>query len=164
MDFITKLPRTSFGHDSIWVIIDRLTKSAHFIPIREDFRVEKLARIYTKEVICRHGIPCDIISDRDGRFTSRLWQTFQSAMGTQLNLSIAFHPQSDGQTERTIQTLEDMLRSCVIDFGGSWDTHLPLIEFSYNNSYHASIKMAPFQALYGRKCRSPIRWHEVGDT
>ena len=119
MDFITKLPRTSSGHDSIWVIIDHLTKSAHFIPIRENFRVEKLARIYTEEVIFRHGIPCDIISDRDGRFTSRLWQTFQSAMGTQLNLSTAFHPQSDGQTERTIQTLEDMLQSCVIDFGGS---------------------------------------------
>ena len=152
MDFITKLPRTPSGYDSIWVIMDRLTKSAHFLPIREDFRVEKLARIYTEEIICRHGIPRDIISDRDGRFTSRLWQTFQTAMGTQLNLSTAFHPQSDGQTERTIQTLEDMLRSCVIDFGGSWDTYLPLIEFSYNNSYHASIQMAPFEALYGRKC------------
>ena len=130
MDFITKLPRTPSGHDSIWVIIDRLTKSAHFLPIREDFRVEKLARIYTEEIICRHGVPRDIISDRDGRFTSRLWQTFQTAIGTQLNLSTAFHPQSDGQTERTIQTLEDMLRSCVIDFGGSWDTYLPLVEFS----------------------------------
>ena len=102
MDFITKLPRSPSGHDSIWVIIDRLTKSAHFLPISEDYRVEKLARIYTEEIICRHGIPRDIISDRDGRFTSRLWQTFQSAMGTQLNLSTAFHPQSDGQTERTI--------------------------------------------------------------
>ena len=163
MDFITKLPRTSSGNDSIWVIVDRLTKSAHFLPIREDFKVEKLARVYTDEIICRHGIPRDIISDRDGRFTSRLWQTFQSAMGTHLNLSTAFHPQTDGQTERTIQTLEDMLRSCVIDFGGSWDVHLPLVEFSYNNSYHSSIQMAPFEALYGRKCRSPISWHEIGD-
>ncbi|KAJ0576646.1 putative nucleotidyltransferase, Ribonuclease H [Helianthus annuus] len=163
MDFITKLPRTSSGHDSIWVIIDRLTKSAHFLPIREDFKVEKLARVYTDEIICRHGIPLDIVSDRDGRFTSRLWQTFQSAMGSHLNLSTAFHPQTDGQIERTIQTLEDMLRSCVIDFGGSWDAHLPLIEFSYNNNYHSSIQMAPFEALYGRKCRSPITWREIGD-
>ncbi|KAM0060059.1 putative nucleotidyltransferase, Ribonuclease H [Helianthus debilis subsp. tardiflorus] len=163
MDFITKLPRTPAGYDSIWVIIDRLTKSAQFIPIREDFKVERLARIYTDEVIRYHGVPLDIISDRDGRFTSRLWQTFQSAMGTHLNLSTAFHPQTDGQTERTIQTLEDMLRSCVIDFGGSWDAHLPLIEFSYNNSYHSSIQMAPFEALYGRKCRSPLSWHEIGD-
>ncbi|KAK1417159.1 hypothetical protein QVD17_26282 [Tagetes erecta] len=164
MDFITKLPRTSSGHDSIWVIIDRLTKSAHFLPIREDYSVEKLARIYTSEIISRHGTPLDIISDRDGRFTSRLWRTFQLALGTQLNLSTAFHPQTDGQTERTIQTLEDMLRSCVLDFGGNWNLHLPLVEFSYNNSYHSSIKMAPFEALYGRKCRSPICWHEIGEA
>ncbi|KAK1408323.1 hypothetical protein QVD17_39992 [Tagetes erecta] len=164
MEFITKLPRTSSGHDSIWVIIDRLTKSAHFLPIREDYSVEKLARIYTSEIISRHGTPLDIISDRDGRFTSRLWRTFQLALGTQLKLSTAFHPQTDGQTERTIQTLEDMLRSCVLDFGGNWNLHLPLVEFSYNNSYHSSIKMAPFEALYGRKCRSPICWHEIGEA
>ncbi|KAJ0835008.1 putative nucleotidyltransferase, Ribonuclease H [Helianthus annuus] len=163
MDFITKLPHTSKGHDSIWVIIDRLTKSAHFLPIREDYRVEKLAQVYTDEIICRHGIPLDIISDCDGRFTSHLWQTFQSAMGSHLNLSTAFHPQTDGQTERTIETLEDMLRSCFIDFGDNLDVHLPLIEFSYNNSYHSSIQMAPFEALYGRKCRSPLSWHEVGE-
>ncbi|KAJ0788379.1 putative nucleotidyltransferase, Ribonuclease H [Helianthus annuus] len=164
MDFITKLPRTTAGHDSIWVVVDRLTKSAHFLPIREDFKVEKLAKVYMKEIICRHGTPIDIISDRDARFTSRLWETFQSAMGTKLNLSTAFHPQTDGQTERTIQTLEDMLRSCVIDFGGNWDSYLPLAEFSYNNSYHTSIQMAPFEALYGRKCRSPISWHEIGQA
>ncbi|KAI3695411.1 hypothetical protein L1987_78408 [Smallanthus sonchifolius] len=117
MDFITKLPRTSNGYDSIWVIIDRLTKSAHFLPIREDYRVEKLARIYIDEI-----------------------------------------------TERTIQTLEDMLRACVIEFGGNWDSHLSLIEFSYNNSYHSSIEMAPFEALYGRKCRSPICWNEIGEA
>ena len=121
MDFITKLPRTPSGHDSIWVFVDRLTKSAHFLLIREDYKVQKLARIYTDEIIFRHGTPRDIISDRDGRFTSRLWETFQSALGTTLNLSTAFHPQTDGQTERTIHTLEDMLRLCVIDFGGNWD-------------------------------------------
>ncbi|KAI3819010.1 hypothetical protein L1987_12832 [Smallanthus sonchifolius] len=164
MDFITKLPRTSSGHDSIWVIIDRLTKSAHFLPIREDYRVEKLARIYIDEIVGRHGIPLNIISDRDSRFTSRFWQSLQSALGTRLELSTAYHPQTDGQTERTIQTLEDMLRACVIDFGGNWNSHLPLIEFSYNNSYHTSINMAPFEALYGRKCRSPICWNEIGEA
>ncbi|KAI3818361.1 hypothetical protein L1987_12166 [Smallanthus sonchifolius] len=164
MDFITKLPRTSSGHDSIWIIIDRLTKSAHFFPIREDYRVEKLARIYIDEIVSRHGIPLNIISDRDSRFTSRFWQSLQSALGTRLDLSTAYHPQTDGQTERTIQTLEDMLRACVIDFGGNWNSHLPLIEFSYNNSYHTSINMAPFEALYGRKCRSPICWNEIGEA
>ncbi|KAI3810226.1 hypothetical protein L1987_19837 [Smallanthus sonchifolius] len=164
MDFITKLPHTSRGHDSIWIIIDRLTKSAHFIPIREDYRVEKLARIYIDEIVSRHGVPLNIISDRDGRFTSRFWQSLQSALGTQLNLSTAYHPQTDGQSERTIQTLEDMLRACVIDFKGNWDLHLPLVEFSYNNSYHTSINMAPFEALYGRKCRSPICWTKIGES
>lgn len=164
MDFITKLPRTTKGHDSIWVIVDRLTKSAHFIPIREDFKVEKLARIYINEIVARHGIPLNIISDRDGRFLSRFWQSLQKAMGTRLNLSTAYHPQTDGQSERTIQTLEDMLRACVLDFGGNWDSHLPLVEFSYNNSYHSSIGMPPFEALYGRKCRSPICWHEIGES
>jgi hypothetical protein len=164
MDFITKLPRTSSGHDSIWVIVDRLTKSAHFIPIREDYRVEKLSRIYINEIVSRHGVPLSIISDRDGRFISHFWKSLQSALGTRLDLSTAYHPQTDGQSERTIQTLEDMLRSCVLDFGGNWDSHLPLIEFSYNNSYHTSIGMAPFEALYGRKCRSPICWNEIGEA
>jgi hypothetical protein len=164
MDFITKLPRTSSGHDSIWVIVDRLTKSAHFIPICENYRVEKLAKIYIDEIVRLHGVPLDIISDRDGRFMSHLWSSLQSAMGTRLNLSTAYHPQTDGQSERTIQTLEDLLRACVIDFGGNWDSHLPLIEFSYNNSYHSSTKEAPFETLYGRKCRSPVCWTEIGDA
>ncbi|GJR69240.1 putative reverse transcriptase domain-containing protein [Tanacetum coccineum] len=102
--------------------------------------------------------------NRDGQFTSHLWQAFQEALGTRLDMSTAYHPQTDGQSERTIQTLEDMLQTCVMDFGGSWDTHLPLIEFSYNNSYHTSIKCAPFEALYGRKCRSPVIWTEVGES
>ncbi|GJS03488.1 putative reverse transcriptase domain-containing protein [Tanacetum coccineum] len=160
MDFVTKLPKSSSGHDTIWVVVDRLTKSAHFLPIREDYKTEKLAKIYTNEIVARHGVPVSIISDHDGRFTSHLWQAFQEALGTRLDMSTAYHPQS----ERTIQTLEDMLRACVMDFGGSWDTHLPLIEFSYNNSYHTSIKCAPFEALYGRKCRSPVIWTEVGES
>ncbi|KAD7477647.1 hypothetical protein E3N88_00783 [Mikania micrantha] len=164
MDFITKLPRTAYNHDAIWVIVDRLTKSAHFLPIREDYSMDRLAKLYINEIVMRHGVPISIISDRDSRFMSRFWQTLQHALGTQINMSTAYHPQTDGQTERTNQTLEDMLRSCVIDFGGSWDTHLPLVEFSYNNSYHTSIQCAPFEALYGRKCRSPVCWSEVGES
>ncbi|GJR03081.1 hypothetical protein Tco_0526065 [Tanacetum coccineum] len=155
MDFITKLPRTPSGYDSIWVIVDRLTKSAHFIPMNEKYKMEKLTRLYLKEIVCRHGVPVSIISDRDPRFASRFWRSLQKSLGTNLDMSTAYHPETDGQSERTIQTLEDMLRACVIDFGSGWDKHLPLAEFSYNNSYHASIKAAPFEALYGRKCRSP---------
>ncbi|GKA59084.1 putative reverse transcriptase domain-containing protein [Tanacetum coccineum] len=111
----------------------------------------------------RHGVPISIISDRDSRFTSRFCQTMQEALGTRLDMSTAYHPQTDGQSERTIQTLEDMLRACALDFGGSWDVHLLLVEFSYNNSYHSSMRCASFEALYGRKCRSPIMWAEVGE-
>ncbi|GKD51583.1 putative reverse transcriptase domain-containing protein [Tanacetum coccineum] len=161
MDLITKLPRSRSGHDVIWVIVDRLTKSAHFLAIREDFNTEKLARLYIDEIVARHGVPVSIISDRDGRFTSHFWQTVQKALGTRLDLSTAYHTQTDRQSERTIQTLEDMLRECVIDFGGSWDVHLPLAKFSYNNSYHSSIRYAPFEALFGRKCRSPVLWAEI---
>ncbi|GJV92985.1 putative nucleotidyltransferase, ribonuclease H [Tanacetum coccineum] len=156
MDFVSGLPRTPSGYDSIWVIVDRLTKSAHFLPMKKTDSIEKLTQLYLKEIICKHGVPTSIISDRDSLFTSRFWKSLQEAMGTQLDMSTAYHPETDGQSERTIQTLEDMLRACVIDFGSSWDRHLPLVEFSYNNSYHASIKAEPFEALYGRKCRSPI--------
>ncbi|GJW59260.1 putative reverse transcriptase domain-containing protein [Tanacetum coccineum] len=164
MDFVTKLPKTSTGHDAIWVIVDRLTKSAHFIPIRATDSMETLTRLYIKEIVSRHGVPISIISDRDSHFTSRFWQSLQNALGTQLDMSTAYHPETDGQSKRTIQTLEYMLRACVIDFGKGWDKHLPLVEFSYNNSYHASIKAAPFEAIYGRKYRSPIYWAEVGDS
>ncbi|GJZ70927.1 putative reverse transcriptase domain-containing protein [Tanacetum coccineum] len=114
--------------------------------------MEKLARLYLKEIVCTHGVPLSIISDRDSRFASGFWRSLQNALGTNLKMSTTYHPETDGQSERTIQTLEDMLRACVIDFGGSWDRHLPLAEFSYNNSYHASIKATPFEAFYGRKC------------
>ncbi|GKC27748.1 putative reverse transcriptase domain-containing protein [Tanacetum coccineum] len=136
MDFITKLPRSKNGHDTIWVIVDRLTKSAYFLALREDYSTERLARIYIDEIVARHGFPVSIISDRDGRFTSRCWQTVQKALGTRLDMSTAYHPQTDGQSERTIQTLEDMLKACVIDFGGSWDVHL----------------------------LSPILWAEIGES
>ncbi|KAF5786109.1 putative nucleotidyltransferase, Ribonuclease H [Helianthus annuus] len=163
-DFITKLPKTKKGNDTIWVIVDRLTKSAHFLPIKETYSSDMLAQLYVDKIVSLHGVPVAIISDRDTRYTSHFWKSFQQSLGTHLNFSTTYHPKTDGQSERTIQTLEDMLRACVIDLGGSWDRHLPLVEFSYNNSYHTSIKAAPFEALYGRKCRTPICWAEVGDT
>ncbi|GJZ98640.1 putative reverse transcriptase domain-containing protein, partial [Tanacetum coccineum] len=164
MDFVTKLPKTSQGYDTIWVIVNRLTKSAIFTPMRETDPMDKLARIYLKEVVTRHGIPVSIICDRDPRFASNFWRSLQNALGTNLDMSTAYHPQIDGQSERTIQTLEDMLRACAINFGKGWVNQLPLVEFSYNNSYHASIKAAPFEALYGRKCRSPVCWTKVGEA
>ncbi|GJU99695.1 putative reverse transcriptase domain-containing protein [Tanacetum coccineum] len=160
MDFVSGLTRTPSGYDLIWVTIDRLTKSTHFLPTKKTDTMEKLTQLYLKEIVCRHGVLISIISDRDSHFTSRFWRSLQKALGTNLGMSTAYHPQTDGQSERTIETLKDMLRACVIDFGSSWDRHLPLVEFSYNNSYHASIKAAPFEALYGRKCRSPVCWSE----
>nr|GFB20351.1 putative reverse transcriptase domain-containing protein [Tanacetum cinerariifolium] len=164
MDFVTGLPRTPSGYDSIWVIVDRLTKSAYFLPKKKTDSIEKLAELYLKEIVCKHGVPVSVISDRDSLFTSRFCVSLQKALGTQLDLSTVYHPETDGKSERTIQTLEYMLRACVIDFGSNCDKHLLLVQFSYNNSYHASIKAAPFEALYGRKCRSPICWSEVGKS
>ncbi|GKB88184.1 putative reverse transcriptase domain-containing protein [Tanacetum coccineum] len=124
---------TAAGQDTIWVIVDRLTKSAHFLPMREDDTLEKLTRLYLKEVVSNHGVPVTIISDRDGKFTSHFWKSLNKALGTRLDMSTTYHPETDGQSERTIQTLKDMLRACVLDFGKGWDRHLPLVEFSYNN-------------------------------
>nr|GEW34942.1 putative reverse transcriptase domain-containing protein [Tanacetum cinerariifolium] len=163
MDFVTKLPRTSCGHDTIWVIMDRLNKSAYFLPMREDYKMDRLAILYLNEIVARHGVSILIISDRDSRFTSRCWQLRQEALGTYLGMSTAYDPQTDGQSERTIQTLNDMLRACILDFKRSWDVHLLLVEFSYNNSYHSSVRCTPFKALYGRKCCSPIMWAKVGE-
>ena len=163
MDFVFKLPSTPRRYDGIWVIIDRLTKSAHFLPVRERFSPEKLAQLFVQRIVSLHGVPLAIVSDRDPRFTSRLWRKLADALGARLNYSTAFHPQSDGQAERTIQTLEDMLRSCIMQFSGSWDEQLPLIEFVYNNSYQASTGMSPYEALYGRQCRTPLCWSEVGE-
>ena len=163
MDFITGIPRTRRQHDSIWVIVDRLTKSTHFLPVSNDDPLDKLAKLYVEEIVRLHGVPISIVSDRDPRFTSRFWSSLQDAMGTRLHFSITFHPQTNGQSERTIQTLEDMLRACVIEFKGSWDRYLSLMEFAYNNSYQSSIGMAPFEALYGWKFRTPVCWDEVGE-
>ena len=143
------------------MIVDRLTKSTHFLPNNVEDSLEKLVQLYVDEIVRLHGVPVSILSDRDPRFTSRFCPSLQAALGTRLHFNTTFHPQMDGQSERTIQTLEDMLRACVMEFKRSWDTHLALMEFAYNNSYQASIEMVPFEALFGRKCRTPVCWDEV---
>nr|GFA98399.1 reverse transcriptase [Tanacetum cinerariifolium] len=163
MDFVTELPQTQRRHDAIWVVVDRLTKSAHFLPIRKDYSVRKLAETFQQEIVRLHDTLSAIVSDRDPRFASCFWKGLQKAWGTRLKFSTAFHPQTDGQTERTIQTLEDMLRSCALEWTGNWDDYICLVEFVYNNSWHASIKCAPFEMLYGRKCSAPICWDQVGE-
>ena len=139
MDFVTHLPRTPRRHDAVWVIMDRLKKSAHFLAVRMTFTLEEFCRLYIRETVRLHGVSVSIVSDRDPRFTTHFWKSFQKAMGTRLTMSIAFHPQIDSQSERTIHVLKDMLRVCVLDHKGSWEEHLPLVEFAYNNSYQASI-------------------------
>ena len=164
MDFVTHFPRTQQRHDAVWVIVDRLTKSAHFLAAQMTFSLERFCRLYIREIVRLHGVPVSIVSDRDPRFTAYFWKSFQKAMGTLLTMSRAFHPQTDGQSERTIQVLEDMLRACFLDHKGSWEEHFLLVEFAYNNSYQASLQMAPYEALYGRPCRSPLCWTEVGES
>jgi hypothetical protein len=163
MDFVTGLPQTQKGNDSIWVIIDRLTKVAHFIPVKTTFGGATLARIYLKEIVRLRGIPRKIVSDRGTQFTSKFWTSLHKAMGTKLDFSTAYHPQTDGQTERVNKVLKDLLRACVLTFDRSWESSLPYAEFLYNNSHQASIKMSPFEALYGRKCQTPLMWSNVGE-
>ena len=158
MDFISGFPLTQRKHDSVWVIVDRLTKSTHFLPVRLDYSMDRLAELYVSEIFRLHGIPLSIVSNRDPQFTSRFWKELQSAFDTRLNFSTDFHPQTDGQIERVIQVLKDMLRGCVLDFPGSWERYIPLMEFSYNNSYQSSIGIALYEALYGRRCGTPMCW------
>ncbi|XP_052725957.1 uncharacterized protein LOC128194408 [Vigna angularis] len=153
MDFVTHLPRTVRNHDSIWVIVDRLTKSAHFLAVNLKMSMTNLAKLYIQEIVRLHGVPSSIISDRDTRFTSRFWQSLQSELRSKLQMSSAYHPQTDGQSERTIQTLEDLLRTYVLDHLGAWDEILPLVEFTYNNSRAVRPKklspkfIGPYQIL-----------------
>jgi len=149
MDFIVGLPKTSKGYDSIWVIVDRLTKSAHFLPVKTRYASHQYAELYIARIVSLHGVPKTIISDRGSQFITRFWEQLLASLGTQLIRSSAYHPQTDGQTERINQILEDMLRACALTYSKKWDECLPLAEFSYNNSYQESIKMAPFKALYG---------------
>ena len=163
MDFVVGLPVIGRKHDSVWVMVDRLTKSDHFLPMRTDYSLDKLTELYIREIVRLHEIPISILSNRDPRFTSRFWGKLQEALGTRLNFNTTFHRQTDGQSERVIQVLEDMLRSCVIDYEGSWDRHIHLVEFVYNNSFQLSIGIAPYEALYGRKCRTSLCWTELSE-
>jgi hypothetical protein len=163
LDFIIGLSHTQKGYDSIWVIVDRLTKVAHFIPVKTTYKGSQLAGLYMAQIVCLHGVPKKIVSGRGSQFTSRFWKSLHENMDTKLNFSSAYHPQTDGQTERTNQVLEDMLRACALKHGGSWVKSLPYAEFSYNNSYQASLKMSPFEALYGRKCIIPLYWDQTGE-
>jgi hypothetical protein len=163
MDFITSLPRTKHGNDSVWVIVDRLTKVARFVPMCTTFGGDKLAKLYIDRIMKLHGIPRRIVSDRGAQFTSRFWKSLHEALGTKLDFSSAYHPHTDGQTERVNQILEDMLRACVLMYGKDWEDSLPYAEFSYNNSYQASLKMSSYEALYGKKCRTLLMWSEVRD-
>ncbi|WVZ93551.1 hypothetical protein U9M48_039522 [Paspalum notatum var. saurae] len=160
MDFIVGLPMTQKGYNSIWVVVDRLTKVTHFIPVNTTYSGARLAELYISRIVCLHGVPKRIISDRGSQFTSHFWEQLHDSLDSKLRFSTAYHPQTGGQTERTNQILEDMLRVCAIQYGTSWDKSLPYAEFSYNNSYQASLKKSPFEALYGRRCRTPLFWNQ----
>jgi hypothetical protein len=138
-------------------------KVAHFIPVKTTYSGAKLVQLYMTRLVCLHGVPKKIVSDRGSQFTSKFWLKLPESMYTKLNFILAYHPQTDGQTKRTNQILEDMLRAYVLKYGKSWDKSLPYAEFSYNNSYQASIEMAQFEALYGRQCRTPLFWSQTGE-
>ncbi|KAA0067841.1 reverse transcriptase [Cucumis melo var. makuwa] len=143
--------------------VPELTKTTCFISIKATSTLDQLARFYVDKIVSQYGVPVSIVLDRDPRITFKFWPSLQKAMGTWLKFSTSFHSQTDGQSERTIQTSEDMLRACVLQLKGSWDTHLQLMEFAYNNNYQSSIGMAPYKALYGRPCRTSVCWNEVGE-
>ena len=158
MDFVFKLPPTVWRHDDIWVVVDRLTKSLHFLPIREKFSPHKLAELFMNHIVSLHRVPVSIISDRDPRFTSRFWKRLMKELGVKLNLSTAFHPQTDGQSERNIQTLEDMSRSCVLQFKGHWNEYLPLAEFTYNKVITQALRCHLMRHCMGNN----VALHYVG--
>jgi transposase InsO family protein len=141
MDFIVGLPCTQAGYDSIWVIVDRLTNVAHIIPVKTTYSDAIHVKLYKSRIMCLHGVPKKIMSDRGSQFTSIFWEKLQESMDTKLIFSSAYYPQTNG----------DMLSACAPKYGKSWDKSLPYVEFSYKNSYQASIEMAPFEALYGRQ-------------
>ncbi|WVZ84352.1 hypothetical protein U9M48_031392 [Paspalum notatum var. saurae] len=163
MDFIVGLPLTQKGYDSIWVVIDRFTKAAHFLPVKTTYRAKQYAELYISRILALHGVPQTITLDRSSLFVPRFWEHLQTALGTTLIHSSAYHPQTSGQVERVNQILEDMLRACALTYSAKWDECLPLAEFAYNNSYQKSLEMAPFEALYGRRCRTPLNWSEPGE-
>ncbi|WVZ58222.1 hypothetical protein U9M48_008510, partial [Paspalum notatum var. saurae] len=163
MDFIVCLPHTPKGYNSIWVIIDRFTKSAHFISVKTIYHAKTYAEIYIARIVSLHGVPRTITLYRGSLFVSHFWKHLQTALGTNLIHSSAYHPQTSRQVERVNQILEDMLRACALTYSTKWDECLPLAEFAYNNSYQKSFEMAPFEALYGRRCRTPLNWSEPSE-
>jgi hypothetical protein len=163
-DFIVGLPKTQSGYDSIWVIVDHLSKVAHFISVKTTYKGSKLAELYIARIVCLHGVPKKIVSNRGTQFISKFQEKLHESMDTKLNFSSTCHRQTDGQTEKVNQILEDMLRACALKDNKSWDKCIPYAEFSYNNSYQECIKMAPFEFLYGRKCRTPLFWNELGEN
>jgi hypothetical protein len=163
MDFVVGFPLTSHRHNAILVIVDKLTKSAHFILVRDTYDVTDVERVLVSEVIHLYEIPKKIILDRDSRFTSRFWTSLQLVLGTQLNLSTTYHHETDGKMKRVNQFMEYILRMYVIDNQTHWEKYLPLVEFTYNNNFHSSIGMPPYKALYGRPCRTPLGWERLED-
>jgi hypothetical protein len=163
MDFIMGFPRIGKLHDSIMVVVDKLTKTAHFIPLKTTHKAADVVDIFMKQVARLHRIPKTIVSDRDPKFTSNFWKGLFKGFRTNLNFSTAYHPESDGQTERVNRMIEDILRMYVMDKPSKWEDYLHLVEFAYNNGYHASLKMSPFEALYGRKCNTPVSWDNPVD-
>jgi hypothetical protein len=163
MYFINGLPRTPKGNDSIWVIVDHLTKIAHFILMRTRYGGDKLAKLYIDNILKLHGVPKSTVSDRRAQFVSKFWRSLHQALKTKLDFSSAYHPQIDGQTKKVNQVLEDMLRACVLTYDKNWEDSLAFAEFSYNKGYHTNLKKAPFEVLYGRMCRTPLMCSEVGD-
>jgi hypothetical protein len=163
MNFIIGFPRTSKQHDAIMVVVEKLTKTTHFIPMKVTHKETNVVYIYMREIACLHGIPKTIVSNRDPKFTSKFWKGLLKRFKTIMNYSTAYHPDSDGKTERVNQVIEDMLRMYVMDKPSKWEDYLHLVEFSYNNGYQASLKMSPFEALYGRKCNTPVSWDNPAD-
>jgi len=155
MDFVDGFPRSRKGIVGIWVIVDRLTKSTQFTPIMSNRTTASLAQLYVREVVRLRGVSTSIVSDMDPLFTSKFWRNLQATLGTKLNLIIAYYPQINGPTERVNRILKNLLRAIILDFGGSCEQRLPLVEFTYNNKYQTSIGMALYEALYGRQCKSP---------
>jgi hypothetical protein len=164
MDFIVGLPTMQSGYDSIWVIVDHFLKVAHFISVKTTYKGAKLAELYIARIVCLHGVTKKIVSNRGTQFMSRFWKKLHEAMDTRLNFSSAYHSQTEGQTERINQILEDMLRACALNDNKSWDKYIPYAEFFCNNSYQKSLKMSPFEVLYGHRCRTPLFWNEPGEN
>jgi transposase InsO family protein len=163
MDVIVGLPLAARKKDSIWVIVDRFTKTAHFIAVHTTYSVQQYVELYMDQIVHLHGIAKTISSGRGTQFVASFLEQLHECLGTKLIRSSSYHPQTDSQTERINQILEDMLRASILHFDKSWDKCLSLAEFSYNNSYQASLKMAPFDALYGRRCRTPLNWSKTGE-